>query len=242
MSVIFIGGTPGKGKTLFATYLSRKKYFYENPFVKRIFSKDRYVNIFSNYPIMFEKGVYSYKVGLDDLNKYSKHVPDSDFIFDEFSNYIDSLDFKNFPDDLRIVLKTHRHAGIQHIYLIDQHPSRIPKQARILINEFYQIRKFIKIPIIGIAFLSYAVYYNLEDYGKSINVDKKQCSYDFDKKLVIFKYKPVFKSYDTKYLKVLFEDEPYIRTESYNSLVMSRNDIAVNFVLSLAQNAKSRKR
>lgn len=240
MSVIFIGGTPGKGKTLFATYLMRKKYFFENNIIKRLIRKKRYVNIFSNYPIRFEKGIYSYKIGLNDLNQFNKHVPDSDFVFDEFSNYIDSLDFKGFPEVLRKVLKTHRHASIKDIYLIDQHPSRIAKQARVLVNEFYQIKKFVKIPFTGIAFIKYVIYYNVEDYGKSVNVDKKQCSYDFEKRIKIFRYKKVFKSYDTKYMKALYENEPYIHTDMYDSLLMTKSEINTNFKLKL-ENKVSRR-
>lgn len=229
MSVIFVGGTPGKGKTLFVTYLMRKKYFYENKLLNRLLKRSRYVNIFSNYPIRFEKGVYSYKLSIFDLNKFSKMIPDCDLVIDEFSNFLDSLEYKNFPKTLRLVLKTHRHASIHDIYIIDQHPSRIPKQAKVLVNEYYYIKKFFKIPLTGIAFISYVIYYNLEDYGKATNVEKDKVTYEFKKQLRFFKYKRVFKSYDTKYMKVLYENEQPIRTEMYSDLVMSKEDVINSF-------------
>ena len=227
MSVIYIGGVPGTGKTLFITYLMKKKYMQENNIFKRLFTKKRYINIFSNYPILLDKNHYSYKCTLSDFNVFKKHIPDSDFVFDEFQSYYDSLDYKNFPKN--ISKNFHRHFGIKDIYLISQHPSRIVKQARILINEFYQITRFVKIPFIGIGFLRYNIYFNFEDYGRSVNVKKDDVNYDFKKKFVFFKYKKVFKSYNTKYLRALVDDKPYINTFNYDHVDLSLNDINKNF-------------
>lgn len=229
MSVIYIGGVPGTGKTLFITYLMKKKYRQENNIFKRLFTKKRYINIFSNYPILLDKNHYSYKCTLSDFNVFKKHIPDSDFVFDEFQSYYDSLDYKNFPKNISKNFQFHRHFGIKDIYLISQHPSRIVKQARILINEFYQITRFVKIPFIGIGFLRYNIYFNFEDYGRSVNVKKDDVNYDFKKKFVFFKYKKVFKSYNTKYLRALVDDKPYINTFNYDHVDLSLNDINKNF-------------
>ncbi len=229
MSVIAICGLPGKGKTLFATYLMRKKYRYENNIFKRIFTKKRFINIFSNYPIKLEKEVYSYSVSLKDFESFKKQVPDSYIVLDEFQSYFDSLDYKMFPRKIANNFQFHRHFGVKDIYIISQHPSRIVKQARILVNEFYNIVKFVKIPFLGISFIRYNIYYNFEDFGKSVNVDKKECIYDFRKRFKFFRYKKVFNSYDTKYLKALVEDKPYIKTEMFNSKIMSYKDILDNF-------------
>lgn len=228
MSVIYIGGVPGTGKTLFATYLMRRKFRKENNIFKRLFTKKRYVNIFSNYPIKLDKSRYSYKCSLDTFNLYSKHVPDCDFVLDEFQAYFDSLDYKNFPKKVRTNFQFHRHFGIHDIYLISQHPSRIVKQARILINEFYQIVKFIKLPF-GIGIFRFNIYYNFEDYGRSVNVKKEDVQYDFKKKIKFFKYKKVFNSYDTKYLRALVDNKDYVSTDCYSSNNLSYEEITSNF-------------
>ena len=229
MSVIYIGGVPGTGKTLFATYLMRKKFRKENNIFKRIFRRPLYLNIFSNYPINLYKNIYSYSISLDDFKYFNKHVPDCDIVLDEFQSYYDSLDYKQFPKRISKNFQFHRHFGIHDIYVISQHPSRIVKQARILINEFYQVTRFIRIPIIGIGFLRYNIYYNFEDYGKSVNVKKEDVIYDFKKKFLFFRYKKVFNAYDTKYMRALVDDKPYIRTEEYNSKILSLSAIKSNF-------------
>ncbi|MBQ3142322.1 MAG: hypothetical protein IJB82_02320 [Bacilli bacterium] len=226
MSVIAVCGLPGKGKTLFATYLMKKKYKRENNIFKRFFSKKRFINIFSNYPIKLDdkKNIYSYKISLNDFLYFKKQVPDSFIVLDEFQSYFDSLEYKNFPKRISQNFQFHRHFSIKDIYLISQHPSRIVKQARVLVNEFYNITKFIKLPF-GIAFLRYNIYYNFEDFGKSVDVKKEDVIYDFKKKIVLFKYKKVFKSYDTKYMKALVEDKDYIKTDMYDHKLMNLNDI-----------------
>lgn len=255
MSVIAVCGLPGKGKTLFVTYLMKKKYDHENNFLKRIITKKRFVNVFSNYPIKLntnkrydkrinkinkknikkgidsvdnDKAVYSFQISLNDFLHFRKQVPDSYIVFDEFQSYFDSLDYKNFPKIISSNFQFHRHFGIKDIFLISQHPSRIVKQARILVNEFYNITKFIKLPF-GIALLKYNIYYNYEDFGKSVNVKKEDVIYDFKKKIKFFKYKRVFESYDTKYMKALVEDKPYIRLDPFNNKIMKYNDVLSNF-------------
>lgn len=256
MSVIFIGGVPGSGKTLFATYLVKKKFKRENLFKRKKFIN----NIFTNYPVQLtnyfkkrkkykkqvvraydEKGrllkrvnfvdrnIYSRKVCLQDFNTYHRHIPDSVYVFDEFHAVIDSLDYKTFPKKIQKTFQFHRHFGIKDIYVICQHPSRLVKQVRILVDEFYKIKKFIKIPFLGICIFKYSVYYNFEDYGKSTKVKKEDAIYDFDNKIRIFRYKKVFNSYDTKYMKALVEEEKYFETEPYNCLNLTIEDIKNNF-------------
>lgn len=264
MSVIGIFGLPGTGKTLFATYLMKKKYKKENrsllPFKKKV----NYNNIFSNYPIQLtnnfksikkekrfiikykkrfgklpindllinfrlKNNTYSNKFNLMDMNIYQKYVPDCDIVLDEFQSYFDSLDYKNFPKKIQKTFQFHRHFGIKDIYLLSQHPSRIVKQARILVNEFYNIKRFIKIPLIGIGIFRINIYYNYEDFGKSVNVKKEDVIYDFRKKLVFCRYKKVFKSYDTKYMKALVKDKPLTPLNTYSDLNLTEEDILNNF-------------
>ena len=229
MSVIAICGVPGSGKTLLMTYLAKKKFSSENGLFKRLFEKTRYLNIYSNYPIKLDDKRYSFKLGLEDLNKFQKWPPDCDLIYDEFQCYFDSLDYKNFPKKVRTNLQFHRHYGINNIYILSQHPSRIVKQARVLINEFYDVVKFIKIPIIGIAILRFNIYYNYEDFGKSVNVKKEDVIYKFKRKIKLFRYKKVFKSYNTKYMRVLVDNKPYVPSNQFNNVDLSLEDIVSNF-------------
>ena len=229
MSVIYLGGVPGSGKTLFATYLMKKKFKKENNIFKRLFHKKMYLNIFSNYPIKLYKNYFSYSISLGDFLNYNKHIPNCSIVFDEFQSYYDSLDFKKFPRTIAKNFQFHRHFDIEDIFVISQHPSRIVKQARVLINEFYQIVRFIPIPIIGIAFIRYNIYYNFDDYGKSVNVEKNQVSYDFKKRFRLFFYKPVYKSYDTKYMKVLVKNKEFLNKKSFDSKILSLDDIYKNF-------------
>lgn len=184
MSVIAVCGLPGSGKTLFTTYLSLKHYKKDNNIFKRLFLKNKLTNnIFSNYPIKLGKNKFSNIISLFDMDKFIKYPNNCDIVFDEFQLYFDSLDFKNFPKTLRNTFQLHRHFGINNIYLISQHPSRIVKQARILCCEFYEIRKHIKIPLLGISLFRYNIYYNYEDYGKPTNVKKSDVTYRFKKEL-----------------------------------------------------------
>lgn len=257
MSVIFIGGVPGSGKTLFATYLAKKKFRREN-----LFKRKRLINnVFSNYPIqlsnlynrkkykkvyhyelvngkrkktfdLVDKNIYSRKVSLLDFNTFKRHIPDSVYIFDEFHAVIDSLEYKNFPRKVQKTFQFHRHFGIKDIYVICQHPSRLVKQVRVLCDEFYKIKRFIKIPFIGVCIFRYSVYYNFEDYGKSTKVKKEECMYDFDNKIRIFRYKKVFNSYDTKYMKALVEEEDFFESNTYKDLNLTIEDIKDNFDMS----------
>lgn len=235
MSVIFVGGVPGTGKTLFCTYIAKKKYKKENRF-KRKFKIN---NVFTNFPVKLtnykvrnnkkNKNIYSRKVSINDFKLFKKHIPDSIYIFDEFHSVIDSLDYKDFPKEISKTFQFHRHFGIKDIYVVCQHPSRLVKQVRVLCDEFYKIKKFIKIPFIGICLFKYDVYYNFDDYGKSTKVKKEDCVYDFSCKFKFFRYKKVFNSYDTKYMNKLVEVEPYFESDSYFNLSLSLEDIKNNF-------------
>lgn len=234
MSVIAVCGLPGTGKTLFCTHIGCRHYKKDNKLLKRFIRKikreETKVNgIFSNYPIRLKKKVYSNMCSLFDMAQWNQYYMNSDFIFDEFQLYFDSLDFKNFPKVIRNTFQLHRHFGINNIFIISQHPSRIVKQARVLVTEFYEITRFIKIPFLGIGLFRYNIYYNFEDYGKPVNVKKSEVPYRFKKKIKFFRYKKVFKSYDTKYFKRLVEDEDHIVKVPYACLSMEKLDILNNY-------------
>lgn len=226
MSVIGICGLPGSGKTLFATYLAKKHYKRSN-----IFKKNKVNNIYSNYPILLNKrkNIYSNKISLNSFLNYHNWDYHCSIFIDEVQLYFDSLEYKNFPRTIRNNFQLHRHFGIDDIYLLSQHPSRIVKQLRVLICEFYDITKFIKIPFTPFCFFRYNIYYNYEDFGKSVRVKKEDVPYKFNKKFCMFNYKKIYKSYDTCYMYGLIEDKEKFVKNSYDSKIMSKNDIFDTF-------------
>jgi len=230
LSVIAICGLPGTGKTLFSTYLMTRKFKKENWLIKRLFRHLNYNNnVFSNYPIKLNKKRYSNQVSLYDLMKYKKWYMDSDIVLDEFQLYCDSIDFKNFPSKVRNFFQLHRHFGVNNIYVLSQDPSRIVKQVRVLICEYYEIVKFIRIPIIGIGIFRYNIFYNDEDYGKSVNVKKQDVQYKFKKRIKFCRYKKIYKAYNTKYMRCLVDNESYFERVEFNDKYMTLQEVESAF-------------
>lgn len=209
----------------------RKKYKKENMFIKRIFRKGLINNnVFSNYPIELKKKVYSNQVSLYDLKNYRKWYMDSDIVLDEFQLYCDSIDFKNFPSKVRNFFQLHRHFGVNNIYVMSQDPSRIVKQVRVLLCEYYEIVKFVKIPFLGIGFFRYNIYFNDEDYGKPVNVKKDEVTYKFKKRISLpLRYKKLYKSYNTKYMRCLVDNEPYFERIPFKEKYMSIDEVEKTF-------------
>lgn len=233
MSVIAICGLPGSGKTLFATYIMRKHYRKENGFFKRVIFRDKiFNNVFTNYPIKLDKHMFSKRITLSDLNFDKSYYQDSDIVLDEIQSYFDSLDFKAFPKVLANFFQFHRHFGIRDIYLISQHPSRIVKQMRILVCEFYDITRFVKIPFTPFCFFRYNIYYNFEDFGKSVQVKKSDVTYKFKKRFLFFNYKKVYKSYDTKYMKHLLDGKELIKNKKFKQKDLNKQELKEIFNIS----------
>ena len=222
MSVVAVCGLPGSGKTLFTTYLAMKQYKRLNRFN---FSKEKKNYIYSNYPIKLDKKHYSKAVGLSDLSLNNSWETGSTIMLDEIQLYFDSLEFKDFPKTIRNAFQLHRHFGISDIYINSQHPSRIVKQVRVLVSKFYDILKFIKIPFTPWCLFIYNVYYNADDFGKSVKVNKSDVSYKFSKCHLFMNYKKVYKAYDTIYMNNLVSDKPVYDSKEFNSKVMSKSDI-----------------
>lgn len=237
MSVIAICGLPGSGKTLFCTYLQIKHFKSQNTLLMRLKRKLKrdnvYIrNIYSNYPICLDlkKGLFSYQVSLDDFSNIKQFPVNSNVCFDEFQLYFDSLDFKNFPKNTRNIFQLHRHLGFNNIYILSQHPSRIVKQARVLVSEFYEIVKSVRMPF-GFMFFRYNIYYNFEDFGKPVNVKRSEVNYRFKKRFKFIRYKKVYKSYDTIYMRHLLDDSDDFDNVSFNNVSMNLDEINYTFKL-----------
>lgn len=231
--VIAVCGKPGSGKTLLTSYFLKKKFYKENNFIVRHFKKNKvFNNCFSNYPVRLYKNHFSNKVNLLDFNSFNKWYMDSDIVLDEIQAYFDSTEYKSIPKAIANNFQFHRHFGIHNIYIVSQDLSRIPKVFRVLAQEYYQINRHFKIPFFGIAFFDYTIWYREDDYGKPVRLNREQrknINYEFKRKFILFRYKRIYKSYDTKYLKSLIEDSDYFDSKEYSSLFLSKNEIRENF-------------
>lgn len=226
MSVVAICGLPGAGKTLFATYLARK-HFKKTNFL-RFFHK-KVNNVYSNYPIKLSKKQFSKAISLWDINTQHSYDVNSCIFLDEVQLYFDSLDYKDFPKDIRNTFQLHRHFGISNIYILSQHPSRIVKQLRVLACEFYDILGYFKIPFTPWCLFRYNIYYNFDDFGKSTRVKKADVSYKFKKRICFMNYKKVFKSYNTCYMSSLVCDKEQYYSKEFNSKYLDLLQISNTF-------------
>ena len=99
------------------------------------------------------------------------------------------------------------------------------KKLRILACEFDKIKTFIVIPFINLAFMHIVRYFEFEDYGKYNHPKKEVKNYDVKNKYSLFFTGKVFKSYDSKYLKVLNNDKPLYDRGTFNSLDLTEEEI-----------------
>ena len=236
--VIALSGIPGSGKNVRATYLARKHFRKQNNIVRKIIRKVKHEpilvnNVYTTYPILLKKyskksgkkNIYSNKVTIYDLvpdNRFLKHAC---IIIDEAQAFYDSEEHKIFPKEIATFNQFHRHFDVDNIYYISQHPSRILKKLCVLASEFDKVKIFINIPFINIGFMYIVVYYERDDYGKYNHPKKEAKTYDVKNRFCIFRTKPVFKSYDSKYLRVLNVDKPLYDKGEFESLTLSEEDI-----------------
>ena len=227
-----ISGLPGKGKNVYATYLAKKHFKYENSLLKKLFRRikheELYVNnIYTSYPILLDKKkkIYSNLVTIYDLDGKYKFKKNSLIIIDEVQSFYDSDEHKSFPKSIAIFNQFHRHFDIKDIYYISQHPSRIVKKLRNVSCQFVKIRKFVILPFINLGIMYITNYYEFEDYGKWHHPPKELKNYDVDNHFKIFFVKPIFKSYYSKYLSVLNKDKPLYNKGQFKNTYLSEKEI-----------------
>lgn len=260
MALKCLCGIPGSGKTLEATRLALKHYKKENSVIKRTFyhigsifnikkCKTEYEyykqfpygkinNIYSNYPILLDKkrSIYSNKIDLWKLDNNYSFYPNSILIIDEVQLYVDSDEYKDKTQNMRIrkiakFLQAHRHFGISDIYFISQHPSRIFKKARNICESYLKMRKLIR--ILGTPWaISRAIgYYEFDFYGRFIpraREERKKLPFDYFKQIRIFNCNKVFNAYDSRYLS-LYNYDKKLYSCSHNSSKMSLGDLELLF-------------
>ena len=231
----YIGGIPGSGKNVISTRLALKHYnktnFIFRRLIRKIFHKEIWVNnVYSTYPILIKKSkkkgdIYSNRVTIYDLVPSNRFIKHAEIFIDETQAFYDSEEHKEFPKEIAIFNQFHRHFDIDDIYYISQHPSRIMKKLRILACEFDKIKTFIVIPFINLAFMHIVRYFEFEDYGKYNHPKKEVKNYDVKNKYILFFAGRVFRSYDSKYLKVLNNDKPLYDRGTFNSLDLTEEEI-----------------
>lgn len=228
-----ISGLPGKGKNVFGTYLAKKHFKHENSLILRftryIRHQDTYINnVYSTYPILLNKRkkIFSRVVTLNDLDGSYSFLKNSIIIIDEVQSFYDSDEYKEFPKNIAIFNQFHRHFDIKDIYYISQHPSRIVKKLRNVACQFIKIRKFVIIPFIELGVMYYSSYYEFDDYGKWHHPDKEFKTYDVDNHFVMFFTRKIFKSYYSKYLKVLNINKPLLEKGTFSFLDMTQEEVS----------------
>lgn len=229
-----VNGIPGSGKNVLVTKICLHHYKKTNNSIRRLIRKIKKEpiwinNVYSTYPILLKKTkrekIYSNIVTIYDLVPSNRFLNHAVIVIDETQAFYDSEDHKEFPKEIAIFNQFHRHFGIDDIYYVSQHPSRIMKKLRILACEFDKIKRFICIPFIHLAFMHIVRYFEFDDYGKYNHPKKEAKTYDVKNKYMLFFAGKVFKAYDSKYLKVLNIDKPLYNRGMFRKLDLSEKEI-----------------
>lgn len=229
-----VNGIPGSGKNVLVTKICLHHYKKTNNSIRRLIRKIKKEpiwinNVYSTYPILLKKTkkekVYSNIVTIYDLVPSNRFLNHAVIVIDETQAFYDSEDHKEFPKEIAIFNQFHRHFGIDDIYYVSQHPSRIMKKLRILACEFDKIKRFICIPFIHLAFMHIVRYFEFDDYGKYNHPKKEAKTYDVKNKYMLFFAGKVFKAYDSKYLKVLNIDKPLYNRGVFKKIDLSEKEI-----------------
>lgn len=236
--VIALSGIPGSGKNVRATYLAKKHFKHYNNVLRKIIRKIKHEdlivnNVYTTYPILLKKyskrskkkNIYSNRVTIYDLVPDNRFKKGACIIIDEAQAFYDSEEYKIFPKEIAIFNQFHRHFDIDNIYYISQHPSRILKRLCVLASEFDKVKTFVNIPFINLGFMHIVVYYERDDYGKYNHPKKEAKTYDVKNKMCLFWTKSVFRSYDSKYLRVLNIGKPLYDIGEFESLSLSESEV-----------------
>ena len=233
-----INGIPGSGKNVRATKLALKHFKKENNIIFKIYRilthKPIIINnVYSTYPIRLKKyskrskkqDIYSNKVTIFDLVPNNRFKKNALIIIDEAQAFYDSEEHKIFPKEIAVFNQFHRHFDVKDIIYITQHPSRLMKKLRILVCQFDKVKTFINIPIINLGFMHIVSYFEFDDYGKYHHPKKEAKTYDVKNHYCLFFTGKTFKSYTSKYLKVLNNTKPLYDNGVFTELNLSENDI-----------------
>lgn len=224
MSVVVVNGVPGTGKTLNLTREAIRQFRQENSLLQRIQRRKRgeeeWINhIYSNYPITLNKrhNIVCKPCSIFDLTTKNKFPEGSSIFIMELQLSYDSMEYSTFPDIIATFLQAHRHGGIRDIFFDSQSMSRIPKRARIIACERWQVLWTFLFPIIPLGLTKYKVRYDTEE--EQVQDSESKYEYKFFNKNV------VCNAYDNKCLRALWRDANLFDPPPYNKLNMEYSDI-----------------
>lgn len=253
MSVRVITAPPGYGKTFNMTRFALKRFKSDNPLLERKFKKligKKYVyqnKIYSNYPIMlrefkkpvywvdgagvehYSSKIYSNKVRLTDMRLKFSFCDGASFYIDEIQYMYDSQEYSSFPDCIAHFFQVHRHLSYNDIYTNSQSLSRVIKKVLCVSEEFLNIISFhLFLGLIGR--VKFKITYDVNMSKNSENSDVPDDKVD----IVVrwFRCKPLFKAYDTKYLKALNDNLPRYDQGNWDSLYVPKKEILDSFLIS----------
>lgn len=183
-------------------------------------------------------GVFSIKINFIDMRISWNFGKDASFFIDEIQYIYDSVEYKDFPDCIAHFFQVHRHLGYNMIYTNSQSLSRVIKRVLCVSEEFWNVLEF-KPKLFLFPFLAkvkFKVTYDI-DTSKSSENERHEKDY-IDYNTIIFFNKRVFNSYITKYLGILNKDLNFYDMETYNDLLMSKQDILRSFNVSKEEKEK----
>lgn len=138
-----VEGAPGQGKSLYTARLVRKlakrnqKWFHQSGVIRKIYS-----NIHFSQKFMEENiGFIEYWSNPAELTQ----ITDADVIWDEIATELDSRNFANLSDELKIFLSQYRKRGVD-IYANTQDFSMVDARARLMVTHVASLSKMIGSP------------------------------------------------------------------------------------------------
>lgn len=251
MSLIVLTGKPGKGKTLTMVSIANKEFKRFNPPFKiwwtEKIKKKPYIytlNQYSDFPILFKKPkkdkVYLYydengevkeakyltslRFRIFDLILENKFLDDASFYIDEVQAKYDSMEYKDFPDSIAHYCQAHRHFN-NNIYCSSQSQSRIIKRILVLAEEYWNVQDFRV--FFGFALVKVRCTWEMSASLENGVVNEDLIDVDYFRKF--FRLKKVGSMYDSKYLRYLQEGAKKYKSNMYNSLELSKQELLYQF-------------
>lgn len=135
-----VEGAPGQGKSLYTARLVRKliarnrKWFERSGVIRKIYSNIHFAPSF----VEENKDFIAYWSSPVELTQ----ILDADVIWDEIATELDSRNFANLPDELKIFLSQYRKRGVD-IYANTQDFSMVDARARLMVTHVATLSKMI---------------------------------------------------------------------------------------------------
>lgn len=204
----------------------------------KTFPYNKVNNVYSSFPILLDKklNIWSNKIGLFDFNCDYSFLPNSLMIIDEVQLFVDSDEYadkvkKRLISRVAKFLQSHRHFGVKQILYISQSPSRIFKKARNITIGYLKLFKIINLPL-GISIMRGIIYYDFEYYGRYIPRDReerKKLPFEYKRVTKIFLRKPMYSSYDSRYLSMYNYGKPLLARGLWSDYKMDYDSLKVMF-------------